>query len=114
MHASFADIHRPRPYVAHICDVFTLQAIKFTPEGGDVRFQLVKRASDDASPGTLALQLTVSDSGIGIHKADKELIWLKYTKATNARGAHGVDRQAGAGLGLSICKVSRAYLIARS
>eukprot|EP00316_Scyphosphaera_apsteinii_P008009 CAMPEP_0119329630 /NCGR_PEP_ID=MMETSP1333-20130426/76297_1 /TAXON_ID=418940 /ORGANISM="Scyphosphaera apsteinii, Strain RCC1455" /LENGTH=817 /DNA_ID=CAMNT_0007338797 /DNA_START=59 /DNA_END=2512 /DNA_ORIENTATION=+ len=82
-------------------------SVKFTPEGGKVHVQLQRRsvASSISRPATiLPFLLSVSDSGIGIQESDLAMIFLKYTKATDARGALGVDRQAGAGLGLSICK----------
>ena len=92
-------------------------AIKFTPSGGNVTLTLARtgadKASDDAAgsaltAGAAALPesffLSVRDSGIGIHPEELDLIFLKYTKATAATKERGVDRHAGAGLGLSISK----------
>jgi signal transduction histidine kinase len=86
-------------------------AIKFTPHGRTVTLRLAQRAEADGgesavagAPDSLPLLLSVSDEGIGIHPNDQDLIFLKYTKATDARGGDGVDRHTGAGLGLSICK----------
>ena len=53
----------------------------------------------------LALAFHVRDTGIGICDEDIERIFMQYTKATFVqRDESGVDRHAGAGLGLSICK----------
>jgi len=90
-------------------------AIKFTPHGGVVVVGLTlegtaaavaggEAATPSARSPTLPLLLTVRDTGIGIQATDIELVFLKYTKATHAQREHGVDRLAGAGLGLSICK----------
>ena len=78
-------------------------AIKFTPNNGRVSVRLATRSSPSAVlANTLPLLLKVSDSGIGIHPDDIDRIFLKYSKATDARSADGVDRHGGAGLGLSI------------
>ena len=91
--------------------VFNLlnNAVKFTPDGGRVSLRLTTRrtpsaASLDMNLDVLPVLLTVSDTGIGIKEEDRDLVFLKYTKATESGGGSGVDRHAGAGLGLSICK----------
>jgi len=87
-------------------------AIKFTPNGGRVDLCLAKRPRpasstlpEPSSEVMLPLLLTVKDTGVGVHKEDLDMIFLPYTKAAkNTRNASGIDRQAGAGLGLSICQ----------
>jgi len=70
-----------------------------------LRLGLTRRARQPPpSANVLPLTLSVSDTGIGIRDVDIQAVFLKYTKATDSRGGHGVDRHAGAGLGLSICK----------
>ena len=62
-------------------------AIKFTPPGGAVRIEAVRREDD--------LLLTVADTGIGIPLADQARVFEKFERGV---------RQTGAGLGLSLVK----------
>jgi heavy metal sensor kinase len=67
-------------------------AAKYTPEGGSVRVDL--SANDGFA------KLTVSDTGIGIARADLPHVFDRFWRADRARSrSHG-----GAGLGLSIAK----------
>jgi two-component system phosphate regulon sensor histidine kinase PhoR len=66
-------------------------AIKYTPEGGDIKVQL--EVSEDL------LLLRVSDSGIGIPAGDQPYIFDKFYRTDEA-----IDHYAGTGLGLSIVK----------
>jgi signal transduction histidine kinase len=81
-------------------------AIKFTPVAGCVRLGVALHHDETGGlpSSVLPLVLTVSDNGIGIHASDLENVFLKYVKGTDASGGHGIDRHAGAGLGLSISK----------
>ena len=69
-------------------------AIKFTPQGGQVRVEF--GITDE---GIFSLQ--VSDSGIGIKQEELSRIFLAYVQA-----GHSETRQAqqGTGLGLALCK----------
>lgn len=67
-------------------------AIKYTPEGGEVRISVEDRTDQ--------VQLCVSDTGIGIPQAERDEIFEEFYRATNARES-GKD---GTGLGLSIVK----------
>ncbi|MCJ2165129.1 MULTISPECIES: HAMP domain-containing sensor histidine kinase [unclassified Pseudodesulfovibrio] len=68
-------------------------AVKFTQHGGiSVHFSFQKAERTE-------LTVTVTDTGIGIPKADHERIFEAYTKVDNASGARG-----GLGLGLAIVK----------
>ena len=62
-------------------------AIKFTPPGGAIRIEAVRREDD--------LLLTVADTGIGIPLADQARVFEKFERGV---------RQTGAGLGLSLVK----------
>jgi len=66
-------------------------AIKYTPEGGQVRLAL--EANGDF------LVLRVSDTGIGIPKKDQPYIFDKFYRTDQA-----IDHYKGTGLGLSIVK----------
>jgi len=65
-------------------------AIKFTPPGGKITLR--------AAPTEDGIDLSVSDTGIGIAVEDQERVFERFE-----RGA-GQGRQAGAGLGLALVK----------
>jgi two-component system sensor histidine kinase/response regulator len=67
-------------------------AIKYTPEGGDVRVEVTE---DDS-----LVRIAVSDTGMGIPEADMAHLWEEFFRASNARKS-GI---LGTGLGLSIVK----------
>jgi signal transduction histidine kinase/PAS domain-containing protein len=67
-------------------------AIKFTPPGGSIRLQ----ARADEASGDVILE--VIDTGIGIAASDQERVFEKFERGS-AR-----NREAGAGLGLSLVK----------
>jgi signal transduction histidine kinase len=73
-------------------------AIKFTPEGG----RITVRAWRDSDG---QLELTVTDTGVGIAEEDREIIFEKFRQGTAAFGGDNLTREySGTGLGLSILK----------
>ncbi len=71
-------------------------AIKFT-DHGQVRVELTAEPSE---ADVLQLQLTVTDTGIGISEAGQQQLFATFTQVHGAeQGARG-----GSGLGLSICR----------
>jgi len=80
--------HRPQLQVA--LDNLFDNACKFTPPGGSVTIQLQQR---DAQ-----VQLTVTDTGIGIPPADLPLLFNRFHRSRNAAN------YPGSGLGLAIVK----------
>lgn len=66
-------------------------AIKFSPDGGEV-LVAVRRAGDD-------IEISVTDHGIGIKRADRARIFERFYKADRAR-----VRGGGTGLGLAIAR----------
>ncbi len=65
-------------------------AVKFTPEGGQVRVSLTERDG--------MCQVTVADSGVGIPPAERARLFERFYRASTASGT------AGSGLGLAISK----------
>jgi two-component system phosphate regulon sensor histidine kinase PhoR len=72
-------------------------AVKFSPDGGEVR--VVARRADDAAAGPGAVAVSVVDRGIGIRAADQARIFERFYKADRAR-----VRGGGTGLGLAIAR----------
>ena len=73
-------------------------AIKFTPEGG--RITVTARRNHQGR-----LQLAVADTGVGIAREDREIIFEKFRQGPAAQGDDILAREySGTGLGLSIVK----------
>ncbi|MEC9093197.1 MAG: HAMP domain-containing sensor histidine kinase [Planctomycetota bacterium] len=72
-------------------------AIKFTPEGGQIWVQTKN------FPNSFTVE--VSDTGVGIAEEELEIIFEKFRQGTSATGSSILTREyAGTGLGLSIVK----------
>ncbi|NMC49065.1 MAG: PAS domain S-box protein [Desulfovibrio sp.] len=78
-------------------------AMKFTAEGG-VSLLVSRRPprsrNQDGSPPAFGLRISVEDTGPGIEPGLREVIFESFTVGENFL----TKRQAGAGLGLAICK----------
>jgi signal transduction histidine kinase len=73
-------------------------AIKFTPEGGRITVAAHRDSEDQ-------LEMTVTDTGVGIAEEDREVIFEKFRQGTAALGGDNLTREySGTGLGLSILK----------
>jgi signal transduction histidine kinase len=85
-------VHVDRGRFMQVLDNLVSNALKFTPEGGEVHIRLQER------DGTVRLE--VSDSGMGITAADQRRLFERFFRAGNA-----VEQQVpGTGLGLYICR----------
>jgi len=71
-------------------------ALKFTPEGGCIRV----RGRIVESAGMELVEISVVDSGVGIHEDDLDRVFNKYEQVS-LQSPEGVS---GLGLGLSTCK----------
>ena len=86
------DIQRLKQIVANLLG----NAIKFTPEHGEVLFEVNLISSNNTHA---ELFFRIKDSGIGIPKEKQELIFQPFAQADDS-----IDkRYGGTGLGLSIC-----------
>ncbi len=91
-------VHAPEPVVAHVdrgrveqvLDNLISNAIKYSPDGGQVEVRVGLRAR--------AAVLEVRDRGIGIAPADREVIFEPYRRLESGRG------QPGIGLGLAVTR----------
>lgn len=81
-----------------------VNAVKYTPDGGDITISGQKTRLAEESP---AIEITVSDSGIGIDPEHQELIFEKFYQtgelALHSSG-HTKFKGGGPGLGLAIVK----------
>jgi len=83
--------------LAQIITNLLFNAVKFTPEGGEIRLDASLVNEID---GNCELRIEVIDSGIGISDEQKEKLFLAFEQAET-----GISRQyGGTGLGLSISK----------
>ncbi len=79
-------------HTLRIIDNLIVNAIKFTPEGGRITIK-VEEADKE-------VKVTVSDTGIGISATDKEKLFSKFYRSSDAKA----KEQKGWGLGLAITK----------
>ena len=73
-------------------------AVKYTPEGGTVRFLLHQEAAE--KPENVRLVVEVSDTGIGMTPEFMKQMYNRFSRAVDTR----VNRERGSGLGLSVVK----------
>lgn len=73
-------------------------AVKFTPEGGDIRLELAELPSGD--PELACFRFTVSDTGIGMSRSYMDHIFEMFSREQGS-GAQAVQ---GTGLGMAITK----------
>jgi PAS domain S-box-containing protein len=67
-------------------------AVSYTPQGGKIAVRITKEGP--------RLRFTIEDSGVGIPKAEREKIFTRFYRATNASAM----KQDASGIGLSIAK----------
>ena len=85
-----ADFEKLRHVLENLCG----NAVKFTPEGGDVRLSI------SWHPECGQVWLRVADTGIGIAKKDQRRIFDRFVQADSSASR----RYNGTGLGLSLAK----------
>ncbi len=66
-------------------------AIKFTPEGGRIEVH--------AAPGDGLVEVSISDTGVGIAPADQEAVFEEFRQVGTSAA-----KQEGTGLGLALCR----------
>jgi signal transduction histidine kinase len=87
-----ADPHRLR----QIIDELLANAIKYSPDGGDIHLRV-----HDPDPDDSVIELTVTDTGIGIPAHEREQLFDRFQRGGNAR--HSTLQ--GAGLGLTLVRI---------
>lgn len=76
----------------HVLGLLVENAIKYSPEGGEVRIEVVEEAD--------SVRFAISDHGVGIAPKERKKIFQPYYRG----GAKDVTRAPGVGLGLSIAR----------
>tara|TARA_R110002096_G_scaffold159011_11_gene324665 strand:+ start:1308 stop:3701 length:2394 start_codon:yes stop_codon:yes gene_type:complete len=89
----FADYERLRQILINLVD----NAIKFTPEGGEIVVKASVTETENAKP---IIRFSVQDSGIGIAEENHELIFEAFQQVDNST----TREYGGSGLGLAICE----------
>jgi signal transduction histidine kinase len=80
-------------HVARLVGVLVDNAIRYTPAGGSVHVLVTRRSSGEAV-------LEVCDNGVGIAESERERIFERFYRGSNARAL----RPDGSGLGLAIAQ----------
>ncbi|MBN1643733.1 MAG: PAS domain S-box protein [Dehalococcoidales bacterium] len=75
-------------------------AIKFTPEGGEISIGAHSTGKDTGEEGPRMVTVSIKDTGIGIAPEHHQTIFEKFSQVGDALK----DRPKGTGLGLPICK----------
>jgi len=81
-----------RDQMDQVLDNLVSNALKYTPEGGSIRMEGVKRDG--------LLSISVQDTGMGIPKKDLDRIFERFYRVDKARSRN----MGGTGLGLSIAR----------
>jgi signal transduction histidine kinase/CheY-like chemotaxis protein len=84
-------VHSDELRVKQIVLNLMTNAVKFTGAGGSVVVHARHRGAD--------VEITVTDSGIGVPEADRQRIFESFQQ-----GGRGSSREEGTGLGLTLCK----------
>ena len=87
-------VHGDRLRLTQLLSNLVSNAVKFTPEGGQVRIRVGQQHGSG--------QIEVTDSGIGIPAAERAHLFERFYRASTASGT------AGTGLGLAISKAIAA------
>ena len=77
---------------------FMTNAIKYTPEGGHIQFQITEKESDILNVS--CFEFVFKDNGIGMSKEFTDIIFEPFTRAADSR----VSKIQGTGLGMAISK----------
>lgn len=90
----WADIER----LTQIASNLVSNAIKYTPDEGEIRISARLSNTKDHPEGTQVVQIDVSDTGIGIPLSDRSKIFQKFFRSETPE----VRSTSGTGLGLNI------------
>lgn len=85
----------------HLCQIYInllSNALKYTPDGGEVSFEIYQAPADDANK--VRLISVIRDNGIGMTPEYMKKMYNRFSRAVDTR----VNKVRGSGLGLSLVK----------
>jgi len=94
------------PKIEEVINNLLINTVKFTPEGGKITVSIARHTHQqpgDPEPGKFLpgfVQITVTDTGIGIPKDQLKNIFERFVQADNIRE----DAYKGTGIGLALAK----------
>lgn len=94
----FLEILLDQPKFEHIFNNYLSNAIKFTPEKGEITVHIYKEEKE-RFPNSTQLVLAVKDNGIGIQSKDLPHIFERFFQTEDSSQRYG-----GAGIGLALSK----------
>ena len=95
---NLAALHQDKGKFQQILNNLLSNAIKFTPEGGRINVAARQNQAEQ-------LELTVTDTGVGIAEEDQAVIFEKFRQGQSEMSLDAMTREySGTGLGLSIVK----------
>jgi len=94
---ALADRERIQQVVTNLLD----NAIKFSPEGGQVRIRVESHRGPSQEEPAGQIRVSITDQGIGIEEKDFEVVFDRFAQVS---ADNLTDKPKGTGLGLSICK----------
>lgn len=105
MHLNYVSHDIIHPYVIldsnHMKQIFTnliSNAIKYTPEGGTITFEVSETISD--KPDCVKTVFCIRDTGIGMDETFMKKMYERFTRAIDTR----INNVRGSGLGLAVVK----------
>jgi signal transduction histidine kinase/putative methionine-R-sulfoxide reductase with GAF domain len=105
--SEYPDIEADANALAKVLRHLLVNAIKFTPDGGEITISSIVHPAIRNGVGSGSVELIVTDTGIGINPTDLERIFDKFYQ-TGEISLHSSGtikfRGGGAGLGLAIVK----------
>ena len=89
--------------IAQVLANLLSNALKFTPEEGEVRV-IVSAIESETHPGEPMAKITVADTGPGIPEEARETIFKKFGQVETDDESVKATQRKGTGLGLPLCQ----------
>lgn len=100
VHPDAARVLGDRDKTLQVLINYVSNAVKYSPEGADIRLTAATDFPADAAEGTMVARITVTDTGYGISSEDQQRLFTKFFRAEDPH----TRTVGGTGLGLNIVK----------